>query len=121
MKNILILADGTIAKHFLEWISRKRVAENRYFVISYRQESLPSNIGNNIEIKDADPTSYARVFSMMNEHTFSDVFIVMRDKQDAIYALKNVRLCDSKIRIVFVNQWDDSKITKDEENIVVLE
>jgi len=121
MKNILILADGTIAKHFLEWISRKRVAENRYFVISYRQESLPSNIGNNIEIKDADPTSYARVSSMMNEHTFSDVFIVMRDKQDAIYALKNVRLCDSKIRIVFVNQWDDSEITKDEENIVVLD
>jgi hypothetical protein len=121
MKNILILADGTIAKHFLEWISRKRVAENRYFVISYRQESLPSNIGNNIEIKDADPTSYARVSSMMNEHTFSDVFIVMSDKQDAIYALKNVRLCDSKIRIVFVNQWDDSEITKDEENIVVLD
>jgi hypothetical protein len=121
MKNILILADGTIAKHFLEWISRKRVAENRYFVISYRQESLPSNIGNNIEVKDADPTSYARVSSMMNEHTFSDVFIVMSDKQDAIYALKNVRLCDSKIRIVFVNQWDDSEITKDEENIVVLD
>jgi hypothetical protein len=121
MKNILILADGTIAKHFLEWISRKRVAENRYFVISYRQESLPSNIGNNIEIKDADPTSYARVSSMMNEHIFSDVFIVMSDKQDAIYALKNVRLCDNKIRIVFVNQWDDSEITKDEENIVVLD
>jgi hypothetical protein len=120
MKNILILADGTIAKHFLDWIGRKRVAENRYFVISYHQESLPENLGNNIEIKDADPTSYARVSSMMNEHLFSDVFIVMSDKQDAIYALKNIRLCDSKIRIVFVNQWDDSDITKDEENIVVL-
>jgi hypothetical protein len=121
MKNILILADGTIAKHFLEWIGRKRVAENRYFVIAYHQDSLPENIGNNIEVKDADPTSYARVSSMMNQHIFSDVFIVMQEKQDAIYALKNVRLCDSKIRIVFVNQWDDGEITKDEENIVVLD
>jgi len=120
MKNILILANGTIAKHFLEWVSRKRVAENKYFVLSYHKESIPDNIGNNIEVMDADPTSYARVSSMMNQHVFSDVFIVIEDKQDAIYALKNVRLCDDKIRIVFINQWDDEEITKNEENITVL-
>jgi len=120
MKNILILADGTIAKHFIEWISRKRVAENSYFVLSCHQGSLPETIGNNIEVHDADPTSYARVSGIMNQHLFSDVFIVIEDKQDAIYALKNVRIFDKKIRIVFVNQWDDEEITKDEENIVVL-
>jgi len=120
MKNILILADGTIAKHFIEWISRKRVAENSYFVLAYHKESLPQNIGNNIELHNADPTSYARVSSIMNHYVLSDVFIVMEDKQDAIYALKNVRMCDDKIRIVFVNQWDDEEITKNEENIVIL-
>jgi hypothetical protein len=120
MKNILILANGAIAKHFIEWIGRKRVAENNYFVLSYHRDSLPDNIGNNIDVLDADPTSYARVSSMMNQHIFSDVFIVMDDKQDAIYALKNVRMCDDKIRIVFVNQWDDEEITKDEDNITVL-
>jgi len=120
MKNILILADGTIAKHFIEWISRKRVAENSYFVLSYHKETLPQNIGNNVAIIEADPTSYARVSSIMNQHMFSDVFIVIDDKQDAVYALKNVRMCDDKIRIVFVNQWDDEEITKDEENITVL-
>jgi hypothetical protein len=120
MKNILILADGTIAKHFIEWISRKRVADNHYIILSYHKESLPENIANNIELHDADPTSYARVSSIMLHYVLSDVFIVMENKQDAIYTLKNVRMCDDKIRIVFVNQWDDEEITKDEENIVVL-
>jgi len=120
MKNILILADGTIAKHFIEWISRKRVAENSYFVLSYDKDNLPQNIGNNIEVYQADPTSYARVSSIMNQYTFSDIFIAIEDKQDAIYTLKNIRMCDEKIRIVFVNQWDDEEITKNEENITVL-
>jgi len=120
MKKILILADGTIAKHFIEWISRKRVADNHYIILSYHKESIPENIANNLEIIDADPTSYARVSSVMTHHILSDVFVVIEDKQDAIYALKNVRMCDDKIRIVFVNQWDDEDILKDEENIVVL-
>jgi len=120
MKNILILSSGTISKHFIEWISRKRVAENHYIILAYHQDSFPHNLGNNIEIQDADPTSYARVSSVMNHHVLSDVFIVIEDKQDAIYALKNVRMCDEKIRIVFVNQWADEEITKNEDNIVVL-
>jgi len=32
MKNVLILADGNVAKHFIDWISKKRVAENNYYV-----------------------------------------------------------------------------------------
>jgi uncharacterized protein len=34
MKNILILADGTIAKHFIVWLSKKRVANNHYHIAS---------------------------------------------------------------------------------------
>ena len=38
---------------------------------------------------------------------FSDIFIVMQSKEDAIYSLKNIRMLDENVRVIFVNQWDD--------------
>jgi len=120
MKNILILADGSIAKHFIEWIGRKRVAENRYYVTCFNDAATPEKMGKHITLIKADPTSYARMRKIMQEVKFSDVFIIMSDKEDAQYTLKNIRLIDTKVRIVLLNQWDDAHIGKGEENVTVL-
>jgi hypothetical protein len=56
----------------------------------------------------------------MDEVKFSHVFIVMENKEDAVYTLKNIRLVEDKIRIVLVNQWDDPEVGRDEENVTVL-
>ncbi len=120
MKNILILADGSIAKHFVEWIGRKRVAENRYYVTCFREGVTPEKMGKNITLFKADPTSYARIRHIMDEVTFSHVFIVMENREDALYTLKNVRLVAERIRVVFVNQWDDPQAGRDEENVTVI-
>jgi hypothetical protein len=120
MKNILILADGSIAKHFIEWVGRKRVADNKYYVTCFKEGATPEKLGKGITLIKADPTSYARIKHIMEEVKFSHVFIVMESKEDALYALKNIRLVEDKIRIVFVNQWDDPDVLKDEENVMVL-
>ena len=120
MKNILILADGSIARHFLEWVGRKRVAENRYYVTCFNEGATPENMGNNITLFKADPTSYARIRHIMDEVKFSHVFIVMQHKEDALYTLKNIRLVEDKIRVTFVNQWDDPDAGRDEENVTVI-
>ncbi|HEY9190275.1 MAG TPA: TrkA C-terminal domain-containing protein [Sulfurovum sp.] len=120
MKNILILASGSIAKHFIVWVSKNRVAENQYYVTSYKKDTMPEKIGTNIRIIDADPTSFSKLSQIMENTTFSDVFIVMEDREDAHYVLKNLALMKIKIRIVLVNQWDDPKIGKDMDNVAII-
>ena len=120
MKNILILADGSIARHFIEWIGRKRVSENRYFVTCFNDEAVPEKMGKNITLIKADPTSYARIRHIMSETSFTQVFVIIQVHEDAQYVLKNVRLVDDKIRIVLVNPWDDEEIGRDDRNITIL-
>ena len=67
MKNILILADGSMAKHFITWISRKRVAENKYYVISYKPDTLPEKMGKHITHMEMDPTSFAKFKNVMDD------------------------------------------------------
>ncbi len=120
MKNILILADGSIAKHFIEWVGKKRVAENKYYVTCYKEGVTPERMGKNISMIKADPTSYSKMRTIMNDVKYSNVFIVMENMEDAEYSLKNIRLIDNKVRIVLVNQWDNDEIGKEEENVTVL-
>jgi len=121
MKNILILADGSIAKHFIEWLSRKRVAENKYYVISYTPNSIPEKMGAHITHYEIDPTSYAKMKHIMYDVRYSDIFIIMEDIEDARYSLKNIRMIDETVRILFLNQWDDPEIAREEENVTILD
>ena len=121
MKNILILADGSIARHFVEWVGRKRVADNKYYVTCYKEGATPEKMPKNITLIKADPTSYARIRHIMSEVKFSHVFIIMENEEDALYSLKNVRMVEDKIRIILLNQWDDPEVGRDEENVTVVD
>jgi len=115
------LASGSIAKHFIEWVSKNRVGENEYYVTCYKADTTPEKIGQNITLIDADPTSFSKLNRIMTETKFSNIFIVMEDIEDAGYVLKNIALINSKIRIILVNQWDDNKIGKDHQNIAIID
>jgi len=114
------LADGSIAKHFIEWVGRKRVAENKYYVTYYKEGIAPEKMGKNISLIHADPTSFSKLSNIMNDVKYSNIFIIMENIVDAEYSLKNTRLIDNKVRVVLVNQWDDDKIGRDEENVTIL-
>jgi len=120
MKNILILADGSIARHFLEWVDKKRVAENRYCVAYYHEEAIPEKLGKNISLIKADPTSFSKLDKIMMEVKYSIVFIVMQDIDDAKYTLANIQIIDDKTRVVLVNQWDNETIGDNMENVTLL-
>ena len=120
MKNILILADGSIARHFLEWVDKKRVAENHYYVTYYNEDVIPEKVGKNISLIEADPTSFYKLDKIMSEHKYALVFIVMKEIDDARYSLTNLRLIDDKARIVLVNQWDEETVGEDMENVTLL-
>lgn len=114
------MASGSIAKHFIDWVSKNRVAENQYHVTCYKADTKPDKLGKNVTIIDADPTSYFKLSRIMSETKFSNLFIVMDDIEDARYVLKNIALINTKMRIVLVNQWDDDEIGKDQDNITIV-
>jgi len=114
------LANGSIAKHFIDWVSKKRVAQNHYYVTCHNAESTPKSMGKNITLIQADPTSYSKLKHIMQDTHYHNVFVVMEDKEEAIYTIKNITLIDVKVRTILVNQWDDESIGKECSNLTVL-
>jgi hypothetical protein len=110
MKNVLILADGDVAKHFIDWISKKRVAENNYYVTCYKDIVDPEKIGQNISLLKIDPTSFAKLKDTMFEVRFSVIFVVMEKIKDAKYAMENIHMIDENMRVVLLHQWGEEKL-----------
>ncbi|SFZ97416.1 TrkA domain protein [hydrothermal vent metagenome] len=120
MKNILILADGLLAKNFIEWLSKTRVAENRYYVSSYTANTIPEKLATHITQYNIDPTSFLKLSRIMSNVKFSEVFIIIDKEEDALFALKNIVSIDKTIRVLFVNIWDNEEIKAEEyENITI--
>jgi len=120
IKNILILASGSVAKHFIHWVSQKRVADNKYYVTCYNSEKIPAKLSKNIVLIEADPTSYSKLSNIMQKTHFSNVFIVVEDSIEAKYILKNIELINKKIRTVLVNLWDEIEIEQDLDNLTLI-
>ncbi|SFV70738.1 TrkA domain protein [hydrothermal vent metagenome] len=120
MKNILILADGHIANYFIAWVSKNRVAQNQYYVTGNQMTQFSDKLGKNVTFINADPTSFSKLSRIMAETKFSNIFIVMEEREDAYYVLKNISLINTKIRVVLLNQWEDNEIGKDQENITII-
>ncbi|HHD81911.1 MAG TPA: hypothetical protein ENK82_08350 [Campylobacterales bacterium] len=119
MKNVLILANGQMAKHFVQWVGSSRIDYNHYY-ITYNKDELEasSTFVENITYLNIDPTSYMRVRNVMEDKNFTTVFIVIEDRKEAEYAYKNVRMIRSKTLIVFVSMWDDLSVEDDNVKII---
>lgn len=121
MKNVLIIADGSAAKHFVDWISKKRVAENNYYMTCHNHSIDVEKLGQNITTLNIDPTSFARLRLVMSEVRFSVVFVVLKNIQDAKYTLENIHMIDKKMRVVLLHQWGDEAIEYKQEAVIVID
>ena len=119
MQNILILASGEIAKHFIQWVSKSRIDENYYTITYTRHEELLLKITPHLTFIDEDPTSLLKLTELMENTVFSSAFIVMDSRNEAICSYKNIRKLYPRLRIVFVSQWCD--LTLDDENVNMMD
>ncbi|MDD5406102.1 MAG: hypothetical protein PHE73_04065 [Sulfurovaceae bacterium] len=121
MKNILILAEGKIAKHFIVWLSKKRVANNHYHIASNTilDEDIKNN--KNIAFSNIDATSYSKLDHILEEKNYSHVFIIMESYDDVKHIIHNLNTIDDKLRIILLNQWDDKKTLKFNHNVIILD
>ena len=120
MKNVLILASGEIAKEFVQRVSTSRINENHYYISFFKESEYTNRCMDNISCMNIDPTSYLRLKQVMSDKEFRVVFIVMDDKTESLYTLKNIRMIDSKILVVFVNNGEEEILLEDE-NVTILD
>jgi len=119
MKNILILANGEMAKHFVQWVGKSKIDDNAYYITCSEPHSdIFQSSSSNLNFINIDPTSLMRLKNIMKEQEFYSVFIVMNEKEESLYTLNNIRSINPKIFVVFVSKWDD--LVVDDENITLL-
>lgn len=116
MKNILILADGIVAKHFLERVVQNYVADNNYLVVYYDDKIVPKNRTENFRFYKFDPTSFVKLFQLFDEK-ISQVMIIMGNKIDTVASYENIRRIDNNISIIVYDKWD---LDIDDQNLILL-
>ncbi len=107
MKNILILADGLSAEHFIKRINQKRTGNNQYVVVTPEQHfSIPEKTVVEMRFHTFDPTSYSKLKDVLRSTYFHMVFIILNSPDETRESLKNIRMVDEKIRIYLLDHWD---------------
>ncbi|WP_300365899.1 TrkA C-terminal domain-containing protein [Hydrogenimonas sp.] len=105
MKQILIIADGIVAKHFLQRISETFISTNEYTIIALDRSIMPEKLPSNFVTYQFDPTSYIKLSKLL-KRDFDDIFIIMKNRVDAEGTYQNIRRDDPVTRITFFNRWD---------------
>jgi len=117
MREILVVADGVVAKTFINWLEKNRVLENKFTVV-YCNDSI-KNDNKNIDFIKFDPTSFVKLSNVLSD-SFFDVFIIMANKTDTKAVYDNVRKVSTKIHIVLYDEWgldiDDANLIKIDAN-----
>ncbi len=104
MKKILIIADGILAKYFLERVISSQDAENSYSVVYYRAQTLPDIKPENFNFYEFDPTSEEKLMTVLNDD-FYQVMVIVSMELDAVASYKNIRKISPRMQIVMVDRW----------------
>ncbi|BDY11946.1 COG3400 family protein [Hydrogenimonas cancrithermarum] len=105
MKKILILADGIVAKHFLQRISETFISTNEYTIVTIDRSILTEKQPSNFIAYQFDPTSYIKLSKLL-KRDYDDIFVIMKNRIDAEGAYQNIRRDRPFARITFFNRWD---------------
>ncbi|MBE0492036.1 MAG: potassium transporter TrkA [Sulfurospirillum sp.] len=113
MKKILIIADGILAKHFLQRVMDTDASDNLYEVISYNDATLPDKKAENFSFFSFDPTSFEKLSPFLYRD-YVQVMIVVAEKLDATASYENIRKIKKDIQIMIMDKWnleyDDTKL-----------
>jgi len=116
MKDILIIADGIVAKHFLERVCADLTSDNNYQVVYYNDNTIADKKAKHIKYHKFDPTSFSKLRSIFKD-SIIEVFIVVKKRFDALESYKNIRVLSKDIHIVLLDKWH---IKSDDKNLTLL-
>ncbi len=101
MSNILIIAQGPIAKAFISKVTEKDTLGHHYTVLTNDELNLEKR--HNLDFVSFDPTSLFRLKNFYQQHQFKSVFIIYYNMDEAKAIYENIRSFNQKIRIVILD------------------
>ncbi len=105
MRRVLFIADGIVAKDVLENISSMFIAESSDYIIICKDESiLPKTTPENFIFHFFDPTSFTKLQKSFTKD-ISEVFIVMKDREEIITTYENIRIIKKGIKITILDEF----------------
>jgi len=114
MRDILIIADGIVAKHFLERVCNDTSSGNNYSVVYYNDKAITDKKIEQVKYYKFDPTSFSKLRSVFKD-SIVEVFIVVKKRFDALETYKNIRILSKDIHIVMLDIWhlnfDDTNLS----------
>lgn len=120
MKKIVLIADGIVAKKFLENILEKYFSNNLYIVILKDSNLIPDKIPSTFSFHSFDPTSAYRLLSILDGDV-GEVFIVMENPREREIVYEIIKGKFKDIRIVMSAYEDEIGLKKiNEDKKVVL-
>ena len=70
MKDILIIAEGEIARHFILWLNKKKVVGNHYNIISTSINLKEIKLSKNIIFSRVDATSESKIQKLLTQKKY---------------------------------------------------
>lgn len=108
MKNILIIADGILAKTFLERVVSLKEINLNFVIITYRDTTLPKKPkSENFKFLSFDPTSLDKLKrALFNLNLdFSHCMINMKKLLDTKAVYNNIRQINPKMEVYLIDFW----------------
>ncbi|MEE3704227.1 TrkA C-terminal domain-containing protein [Campylobacter sp. CX2-8023-23] len=123
MKNILIIADGILAKNFLERLfNSKNNALHNYTVITYNEETIPSWDVNfeNFIFYNFDPTSLGKL-KLHLKSEFEQAMVIMQNEFDIKCVCENLRQIYPNLDMDVLDLWGMGRYFSGDNHISIID
>lgn len=111
MKKTLVLADGIVAKIFIQKILSEYFSNNPYIIVAKDLNTLPNEMPDTIESHLLDYTSKFRVGEIFTSD-IQDIFIILENPKERFVLYRIIRELSPKTRIVLYNNHEFTTPTK---------
>ncbi len=116
MKRVLILLDGVVAKNLLKRLVELDTSHSIYDVVYMNDSIVTEKKPSNFTFYKFDPTSLSKLKMIMSKVSYSDILVVLGNKDDTISVIENIRSINQNINFNVYNEWDIDLIDKNIQN-----
>lgn len=118
MKQILIIAEGILAKHFLDRVfSLKNVTHDYKIILPNINDKIDENISDNVKFYHFDPTSFERLKNFYQDE-YHQAMIILSNEQETIWTYKNLRVLNQNLEIYLLDLWGLKDIEKNHTKLI---
>ncbi len=118
MKKILIIAEGILAKHFLERVFKlENIIHDYTIILPNSNDKFEGNFGDNVKFLRFDPTSFEKLKFFCNDN-FHQAMIMISKEKEAVWIYKNLRNLNPNLEIYLLDLWGLKDIEKNHTKLI---